>query len=141
MSTDVIVVSITDTNLAFALPIMEVLAGTSTADIDVRTCSDEHVICRDDISDRRSAGIVSWKPSRNWDVVRGATEGYREKAMDAQQELGPSVVVSCRRAWDMSDGSWQVAAETKLYTSVFGRMVGCRVRTASTWVKTTSGWA
>ena len=31
--------------------------------------------------------------------------------------------------------------ETKLYTSVFGRMVGCRVRTASTWAKTTSGWA
>lgn len=30
--------------------------------------------------------------------------------------------------------------DTKLYTSVFGRMVGSRVRTTSTCVKTTSGW-
>ena len=31
--------------------------------------------------------------------------------------------------------------DTKLYTSVFGRMVGSRVRTASTCVKMTSGRA
>ena len=95
MSTDVIVVSITDTNLAFAFPVMEVLAGTSTADIDVRTCSDEHVTCRDDISDRRITRILPWQPNRYGNIVRSAAKAYWEKTVEAQQQLGPPVVISC----------------------------------------------
>lgn len=110
MNTDIIIAGWVCTDLALSFPITHVLDGTSSADIDFGAGSDEHVTCWDDKGDRRGTGIVSWKPCRDWYVVSGATEGYREKAMDAQQELGPSVVISWR-TWDVSYGSWKVAAE------------------------------
>ncbi len=85
MNTDAILTGWVCTDLALSFPIANVLDGRSPADIEFGAGSDEHVICWDDISDRRGTGIVSWEPNRNWNVVRGATEGYGEKAMDAQQ--------------------------------------------------------
>ena len=83
-------------NLAFAFPVADILDATAAADIHVRPSTDEHVASWDDIRQRRVAGILSWYPNRDRDVVGCSAEGYREEAVETEKELGPPVVIRCR---------------------------------------------
>ena len=82
------------TNLALAFPIADILDETSTADVHVRARSDEHIAGRNDIGDWRVPGVVAWQPDSDRDVVGCSAESYWKQAMQTEQELGPSVVVS-----------------------------------------------
>lgn len=57
--------------------------------------TDEHVQCGDYVGNRVFLWIVASDPDRDRNVVGGLAEGDGDDAMETEQELGSSVVVSC----------------------------------------------
>jgi hypothetical protein len=74
--------------------VLDVVDIAPSADIDVLSGLDKHVISRDYIRDRRLAGILAGDPDRDGNVVRGLAIGDGEEAVDAEQQLGTPVIES-----------------------------------------------
>lgn len=84
------------TDLAFPLPVAQILYLASSADIHVGTGADNHVGGGDDICNRGLSGVLPCEPYGDGNVVRRAAVRDREKAMEAEQELGAPVVICWR---------------------------------------------
>lgn len=80
------------TNLIFTLPMLNILNVASATYIDILSRFDNHVICRDDISDRRLTRIVSCDPKSDRNIIGCITKGNRKKTVEAEKELGAAVV-------------------------------------------------
>jgi hypothetical protein len=65
----------------------------AAADVEMGTRLDEHVCCGDYIRERRFTRVVAGEPDCDRDVVGLSTEGDREKAVDAEQQLSAAIVV------------------------------------------------
>lgn len=83
------------TYLVLLGPIRNIVYLAATTDVDVFAGPDEHVIGGDDVDDRWLARVVPSYPERDRDVVRGATVGYGQQAVETEQQLGAAVVVRC----------------------------------------------
>lgn len=80
------------TNLVFTLPMLDVLDIASATYIDVLSRFNNHLIGRDNIGDRRLTRVVSCDPKSDGNIIGCITKGNREKAVEAEKELGAAVV-------------------------------------------------
>ena len=81
------------TDLWFSVPVEGVLNGASTAEIDVFTRTDEHVVGRDDIGDRGTTRVVFCQPDRDRDIVRRAPECDWKETVQTEKKLSTTIVV------------------------------------------------
>ena len=73
----------------------EVLKKGPPAYIHLWARADKHVTGGNDVSQRRDTRILARDPDRYWDVVGGASKGYRKQAVEAEQELRAAIIVCC----------------------------------------------
>lgn len=78
----------------FTLPIFNVIWIASTTDVNISPRLYEHVVSGDDIGDGRQFWIIPGDPESYGNVIRGISEGYRQYAMDAEQQLSSAIVIS-----------------------------------------------
>ena len=64
------------TYLVLLFPVPYVLNRTTPAGIYIIAWFDEHIICRDDIRNRRKPRILSRDPHGNRNIVRSAAKRY-----------------------------------------------------------------
>ena len=81
------------TYLALSLPIENIFDLRLTAWVYVLSGPNEHVASGDDIGQGRDAWIFTGDPHRNWNIVRCTTKGYRKEPVEAEQELGATIVI------------------------------------------------
>lgn len=82
-------------HLTLALPVLNIFYVTTTTEVDVFASADEHIRGSYDIRNGVFSWIIASDPDRDWDIISGVTISNWEEAMKTEQQLGPSVVVSC----------------------------------------------
>lgn len=81
------------TDLALALPDLNVLDVAATTHVNKGCGSNEHVMSRNDIWDRRKTGVVPGNPDSDRNIVDGASKMNWEKTVETEQELCATVVI------------------------------------------------
>jgi hypothetical protein len=67
--------------------------GAPATQIDMRTLTDEHIAGGDDIGHRRSSWMIADQPDGDGNMIGRIPIGDRQQSMQAEQHLGPAIVV------------------------------------------------
>jgi len=82
-------------HLALALPVLNVVDVAAATKFNVLAGADKHTRGGYDVGDRMFPWMVARDPDRDRNVVGRLAVGDGERAVETEQELGPSVVVCC----------------------------------------------